>query len=203
MGGRGGRRLHAGTATDDIVAPLSTATPDGGTYQAWASPSISWSDAKGMHSADFAFWSVVGAAPGASISTDQSLTVDVGGSDVQAVAWYLPSGGGSNGGGGPAVYIDAFDVNAGRFFDEDFVTVTSDPSLTANANETGVVPTTSAEDIVAVNAIENVPFLDWRVRSPRTTNHRERGTPRGGRIHGGRFRLLPDSRGSQSASPAI
>lgn len=157
---KGGRRLHAGTATDDIVSPLSTATPDGGMYQAWASPSITWSDMQGTHSADFAFWAVVGAAGGASVSTNQSLQITVEGSDVQAVAWYLPTGVG-NGPGGPAFYIDAFDVNEGRFFDEDFVTISPDASLSANANETGVVPTGSAEDIQAVAAIEGVPFLDW------------------------------------------
>ena len=154
----GGRRLHAGTATDDIVAPLATVTPDGGTYQAWAPPSISWTDSQGMRSANFAFWSVVGAAGGASVTTGQSLSSTVDGSDVQAVAWYLPSGGN---GGGPAVYIDAFDVNQGRFFDEDFVAITPDAALSANANETGVVPTTSAEDIRALSSIETVPFLDW------------------------------------------
>jgi hypothetical protein len=155
----GGRRLHAGTATDDIIAPLATVTPDGGTYQAWASPSISWTDSKGMHSANFAFWSVVGASDGASVTTSQSLSITVDGSDVQAVAWYMPTGGGGN--GAPAVYIDAFDVDQGRFFDEDFVIVTPDAALSANANETGVVPTTSAEDIRALASIESVPFLDW------------------------------------------
>jgi hypothetical protein len=156
----GGRRLHAGTATEDIVAPLATITPDGGTYQAWASPSISWTDTHGTHSANFAFWSVVGASDGASVTTGQSLSSTVGGSDVQAVAWYLPPSGG-NGAGGPAVYIDAFDVDQGRFSDDDFVTITPDSALSANANETGVVPTTSAEDIHALTRLENVPFLDW------------------------------------------
>lgn len=157
---KGGRRLHAGSATDDIVNPLITGASSGEPYEAWASPSISWSDKEGKHSADFAFWSVVGAEGGASVTTEQRLEITVDGSDVQAVAWYLPSGGSGNG-GGPAFYIDAFDVNEGRFFDEDFVTVSPDASLSANANETGVVPTNSAEDIKAVAAIEGVPFLDW------------------------------------------
>lgn len=156
---KGGRRLHSGSATDDIVTPLVTGASSGEPYEAWASPSISWTDSHGKHSADFAFWSVVGAQGGASVSTDPSLDITVDGSDVQAVAWYLPSGG-SNG-GGPAFYIDAFDVNEGRFFDEDFVTISPDAALTAEANETGVVPTTSAEDILAVGEIEGVPFQDW------------------------------------------
>ena len=156
---KGGRRLHAGTATDDIITPLETGASDGEPYEAWAPPSIEWTDKQGQHAADFAFWSVVGAKGGASVTTDQSLDIKVGGSDVQAAAWYLPAGG--NGNGGPAFYIDAFDVNEGRFFDEDFVTVSPDSSLAANANETGVVPTADAEDIIAVPTVEGVPFLDW------------------------------------------
>jgi len=156
----GARRLHPGTATQDIVMPLSTVTPTGGTYQAWASPMISWSDANGSHSANFAFWAVTGAADGASITTNQSLSVQVGGTDVQAVAWYLPSGvGGTN---GPALLVDAFDVDTGWFLDDDFVTVTSNPALSANANQTGVVPTASgAVDVQAFASVESVPFLEW------------------------------------------
>jgi hypothetical protein len=156
---KGGRRLHAGTATDDIVTPLETGAEAGEHYEAWAPPVIEWTDEHGKHAADFAFWSVVGAQGGASVTTDQSLDVTVGGSEMQAAAWYLPAGG--NGNGGPAFYIDAFDVNEGRFFNEDFVTVSPDASLAANANETGVVPTESAEEITAVGSIEGVPFLDW------------------------------------------
>jgi len=156
---KGGRRLHAGTATDDIVSPLETGAEPGEKYEAWAPPAIEWTDEHGKHAADFAFWSVVGAQNGASVTTDQSLDVKVGSSDMQAAAWYLPSGG--NGNGGPAFYIDAFDINEGRFFNEDFVTVSPDASLAANANETGVVPTESAEEITAVTSIEGVPFLDW------------------------------------------
>jgi hypothetical protein len=155
---KGGRRLHAGTATDDIVTPLLTGAADGEPYEAWAPPAIEWNDKNGKHAADFAFWSVVGAQGGASVTTDQSLDITVGSSDVQAAAWYLPAGGGN---GGPAFYVDAFDVNEGRFFDEDFVTVSPDASLSANANETGIVPTAKAEDITAVSSIEGVPFLDW------------------------------------------
>ena len=134
---KGGRRLHAGTATDDIVTPLETGAEAGEHYEAWAPPVIEWTDEHGKHAADFAFWSVVGAQGGASVTTDQSLDVTVGSSEMQAAAWYLPAGG--NGNGGPAFYIDAFDVNEGRFFNEDFVTVSPDASLAANANETGVV----------------------------------------------------------------
>lgn len=155
-------RRHHGSAAQDIVTPLNTAASDGGAYQAWASPEITWSDAQGEHTADFAFWSVTGAADGASIAAAPSLSVPVGSGDVNATAWYLPTGGGG-GNGGPGVYIDAFDVNQGTFVDDDFVDVPSDPMLTAAANEDGFVPTASAEQIEAFASIHLVPFLDWRV----------------------------------------
>jgi len=154
-------RRHHGSAAADIVPPLSTAASSPGTYQAWASPSISWTDGSGQHDAGFAFWSVVGSADGASVSTNPSLSVNVGGGDVYATAWYIPGGG--NGNGGPGVYIDAFDVNVGNFVDDDFVDVVTDASLTAAANNDGFVPTASAEDIRAYNLIHAVPFLDWTV----------------------------------------
>ena len=149
---KGGRRLHGGTATDDIVTPLSTLTPDGGTYQAWASPSISWSDTQGMHSADFA-WSVVGASDVRRVG-GYHPELDRAGGQRRRPGCHLvtqPTGGGNGGkGSGPAFYIDAFNITHGRFFDEDFVTVTPDTGLTTNANELGVVPTTSTEHIHAV-----------------------------------------------------
>src|SRR5690349_11034444 len=157
---KGGRRLHAGTATDDITSPSSTNVTNGGHYQTWTAPEASWDDANGHHSGAFAFWAVTGGVDGAFVTTSPMLDVHVGATDVEAVAWYLPTGGG-NGNGGPAYYIDAFDVNEGRFFDEDFVSITPDAGLAANANETGVVPTTAAEDIHAVGAITGVPFEDW------------------------------------------
>jgi hypothetical protein len=158
---KGGRRLHAGTATDDITTPTSTTVTDGGHYQAWTAPEASWTDASGHHSASFAFWAVTGSADGAFVDTDTQVDVHVGSTDVEVVAWYLPTGG--NGNGGPAYFIDAFDVNEGRFFDEDFVSISPDAGLSANANETGVVPTGSAEDILAVGSITSVPFDDWTV----------------------------------------
>jgi hypothetical protein len=153
-------RRHHGSAAADLVAPLSTGETDGNTYQAWASPSITWTDGTGEHTASFAFWSVTGSADGASVSTNTSLTVNVGSSDVAATAWYIPTGGN----GGPGVLIDAFDVNQGNFVDDDFVDVVTDPTMTFVANDEGWVPTMSAaEDIRAYTSIHAVPFTDWTV----------------------------------------
>jgi hypothetical protein len=152
-------RRHHGSAQQDITAPLNTITPDGGSYQAWASPEITWMESGHSHTADFAFWSITGAQDGASISTDQSPSIPVGGTDVVATAWYIEGGGD----GPPGVEIDAFDVGLGDFVDDDFVSVVTDASLTANANEEGFVPTASAEDIRAYGSIHGVPFEDWEV----------------------------------------
>jgi hypothetical protein len=156
---RRGIRGH-GSAATDIVPPLTTAATDGGSYEAWASPSITWTDSDGMHTASFAFWSVTGAADGASISTADSVDVSVGDTDIAATAWYVEGGGN----GGPGYFVDSFDVDLGTFVDDDFVSVTSDPSLSANANSTGWVPTTSAETIEAFGSIHGgAPFDDWLV----------------------------------------
>jgi hypothetical protein len=157
-------RRHHGSSQMDLVSPLTTLVPNGGSYQAWASPEINWEDAAhDEHDEHFAFWSITGAADGASISTNQSLTVAVGGSDVYATAWYIEGGIGGPG-GGPGVMIDAFDVGIGNFVDDDFVDVVTDASLTFEANEEGWVPTGgAAEDVRAYTGIHGVPFDDWQV----------------------------------------
>jgi hypothetical protein len=157
-------RRHHGSSQMDLVSPLTTLVPNGGSYQAWASPEINWEDAAhDQHDEHFAFWSITGAADGASISTNQSLTVAVGGGDVYATAWYIEGGIGGPG-GGPGVMIDAFDVGLGNFVDDDFVDVVTDASLTFQANEDGWVPTAgAAEDVRAYTGIHGVPFDDWQV----------------------------------------
>jgi hypothetical protein len=131
-------------------------------YQAFAAPSITWSSNNNPQSASFAFWSVTGAANGAFISSNQSLDADVGNSDVTVMAWYIPQGG-PPGPGGPGIYIDAFDVNAGSFVDDDFVNVSPDAGLTAAANNDGWVPTASAENINAFASLPEGPFTAWNV----------------------------------------
>jgi hypothetical protein len=159
---RGHRRRHAGAVAADIITPLTSTVTDPGQYQALASPSMPWTDGNGKQvTVDFAFWSVVGAADGASITTNQSLAVNVDSTDVTATAWYIPTGGGPN--GGPGVIIDAFDVGQGAFVDDDFVSVSPDGNLTFEANDDGWVPTATAEDIEAYALIHSVPFSKWLV----------------------------------------
>ncbi len=153
-----GVRGH-GSAANDIVTPLTTAVPVPGTYQAWAPPTISWTDGDQAHTATFAFWSETGAADGATATTNPSLSVNVGDDDVYAIAWYIQGGGVGNGTG---FFVDSFDVDLGTFVDDDFVTVPGDPALTTSVNATGWVPTATAEALVATSPIHGgVPFVYW------------------------------------------
>ena len=88
---------------------------------------------------------------------------NVGKTDLHISAWYL-----SGGGSGEGAYIDSFNVDKGDFFYDpnianDFVTVSPDQGLTSNANNLGVVPTTSDETIISNASILKTPFLNWTV----------------------------------------
>lgn len=157
-----GFRHKNGSGAVDITAPSDTNVSDGGTYSAYGFPDGTWTDVNGTHTAHFAFWSAVGGANGASFSTNPNLHVQVGTGDVQATAWYIEGDGG--GPPTPALLIDAFDVDLGDFVLDDFVDVVTDPSLTADANLDGIVPTTArAEDVRAYASIRAVPFDEWIV----------------------------------------
>ena len=56
-----------------------------------------------------------------------------------------------------------FSAAKGDFIDDTFVTVTSDPSLTNQANVVGVVPTTKAETLQASASVASTtePFSKW------------------------------------------
>ena len=82
-------------------------------------------------------------------------------------AWYFPISGPGGGGNGSAIIVDAFSAALGGFIDDTFVDVTSDSSLTSNANVVGIVPTNSA---VVLQAKPNVmstpePFSQWIMNS--------------------------------------
>ena len=87
----------------------------------------------------------------------------VGTSDLTITAWYFPISGPGVPGTGSAIIDDAFSANLGRFIDDTFVDVTSDPSLTSNANVVGVVPTNVAETLLAYANVVSTPepFHVW------------------------------------------
>ena len=140
--GGGSETFNAGFAPDELPLPGSTTK------------------------VKFGFWSVAGGADGGVIGAagqKHAPAVSVGTANVVATAWYLPEGGGGN--GGPGVWIDAFDINVGDFVDDDFVNVTSTPALTAVANSDGWVPSDSAQTVAAYGAIHFVPFKQWNVEA--------------------------------------
>ncbi len=59
------------------------------------------------------------------------------------------------------VLLDAFSLSLGDFVDDDFVTVTSDGSLTSQANVAGVVPTQRAQTLEAFGTVHGQQFVEW------------------------------------------
>jgi hypothetical protein len=107
----------------------------------------------------FLFWSVSDGTAGLT-SADTHLTYAVSSQAMELTAWYVPPGGlGPR--GGSAFLIDAFSVAANDFVDDDFVTVTSDASLTAQANVAGIIPTTKAQTAQAFGNIHSENFEQW------------------------------------------
>jgi hypothetical protein len=157
-------RRRAGATALEIAPAATTTVTNPGVYQTVAFPTISWFDGNGnVQTANFAFWSVTGttASMQGIIATDPQLSINVASNDLTAVAWYIPVGGGT--GNGTGIDIDAFDVNSGEFVLDDFVNVTSDPSLTTAANWDGYVPTVSAQTVEAYASISAGPFVIWDV----------------------------------------
>ena len=107
--------------------------------------------------ANFLFWSATDGSTG-DVQTDPHLPKSFTG-DYTATAWYFPQGGGP----GSAIIDDAFSVAKGDFIDDTFVTVTSDPSLTSQANVVGIVPTASAETLKANASVPSTgeSFNQW------------------------------------------
>jgi hypothetical protein len=111
--------------------------------------------------AQLMFWSVTDGTSGQVLPAGP-LTQPVGANPLTITAWYLPIGG-PGGTGGPGIIDDAFSAAKGDFIDDTFVTVTSDPSLTNQANVVGIVPTTVAETLQASPSVISTtePFSKW------------------------------------------
>lgn len=115
----------------------------------------------GVGNAHLMFWSVVDGSNG-QVFPAAPLSYPVGTNPITVTAWYFPVSG-PGGSGGPEIIDDAFSANLGDFIDDTFVNVTSDPSLTSDANVVGVVPTAEAETLVAMSSVSSTkePFAKW------------------------------------------
>ena len=109
---------------------------------------------------DLIFWSVTNGVTGAIYPAGPLPGQTADDSGMTITAWYLPEGGGN---GETAIIDDAFSAVLGNFIDDTFVTVTSDPSLTNQANVVGIVPTANPETLKAYPSVASTgePFAKW------------------------------------------
>ena len=137
-----------------------TALPGGSHFDATGTEPIT-SDAPEFASKQFVFWSASDGTHGQT-TTNTHISQPVGSSALQLTAWYLPTGG--DGPPGPSGFLlDAFSVAHNDFVNEDFITITSDGSLTSEANVAGFVPTSSAQTGRASDHLVETgePFESW------------------------------------------
>jgi hypothetical protein len=166
-------RRHAAGGSD-LVYSTGTDTPMSDSWV--SSPSAPSTIDHGGDEYVRAFWSVtahdsMSSQGSAQIQAGTGTANDshFGGSwDVTAKLYYIDRGGVGVPGGDGAVLIDAFDIQAGDFFPDDFVDVTPDPghTLTPAAND-GYIDTTSqiqqptALTIAARDSIPGKQFGYW------------------------------------------
>ncbi len=126
-------------------------------------PELPYTFGGGSGLAQLLFWSVTDGTQG-QVLPPAPLNQTIGSAALTITAWYFPITGPGTGPGGPSAIIDdAFSANLGRFIDDTFVDVTSDPSLTNDANVTGFVPTAVSETLVAKSNVPSTsePFSQW------------------------------------------
>ena len=142
-------------------APTLADISDGGSIQPIYIPQLAYTQNGTPELAQMMFWSVTDGINGQVFPAGTLPTQWVGVNPLTITAWYYPTGGGGN--GGTAIIDDAFSALLGTFIDDTFVTVTSDPSLTNEANVVGIVPTTDAEILLAAPSVPSTtePFSKW------------------------------------------
>ncbi len=164
--GGGVRHHHFGIQNNIIDEADGHASP-GDTINALGFPTLSFNGSI----LPFAFMSVHGAADGNHLyTTPGNQPVSVGNDNVDILVVYAPAGG-IGSGGGPGVWVDAFNVDTGNFSDSlDFIKVltpptppdTLDAAKTTYSNQEGDVSTVTAENIRANQYVDGVPFLEWK-----------------------------------------
>ena len=124
---------------------------------------------------NFAFMSINGAKDGNSLYTSPGdYSYNVGTSNINILVVYAPASGIGGPNGGPGIWVDAFNVDAGVLSDDlHFISVqtppanTVDVAQTALANQEGAVSSEAAEHIKASATIDGgVPFLEWKQIMP-------------------------------------
>ncbi|TCW87340.1 hypothetical protein C5O80_05330 [Burkholderia sp. SRS-46] len=134
----------------------------GGSYAPPYFAQLPYTLGNGNGMAALIFWSVTDGTNG-QVLPPSAFNQTVAESPLAITAWYYPVTGPGSNGVGSAIIDDAFSAGLGRFIDDTFVAVTSDPSLTSNANVTGIVPTNTAEVLTATGTAPSTlePFSEW------------------------------------------
>lgn len=157
----GHHRQPRNTSISLDLAPTSGADV-AGVYSPPFFPQLPYTLNNGNGMAKLIFWSVTDGTNG-QVLPPMAFNQTVGSLPLTITAWYFPISGPGVGGNGSAIIDDAFSANLGRFIDDTFVDVTSDSTLTNDANVIGVVPTTKDETLVAKNSVASTtePFSKW------------------------------------------
>lgn len=164
--GSGVRHHHFGTEAN-IIDDATGNAQNGDTIPAQGFP---FQEFNGQL-VQFAFMSVNGAGDGNHLYTSPgNQTVKVGSTDVNILVVYAPPGG-IGVGGGPGIWVDAFNVDTGAFSDSlDFIKVltpptppdTVDAAKTTFGNQDGGVSTQTAENVRCNDHVDGVPFVEWK-----------------------------------------
>ena len=137
-----------------------TALPGGSSFESTAGSFVNATSSV-VPDAQLVFWSASDGS-GGQTTTSTSIHQQVGSTALAVTAWYLPVGGDDV--PGPSGYLlDAFSVAHGDFVDDSFVDVTSDPSLTSDANVIGWVPTLGTQTLAARGSVASTgeAFDQW------------------------------------------
>lgn len=159
----GHHRQPRNTSIDLNLAPTAGGDVlDPGIYTPPFFSELPYTLGTGTGMAQLLFWSVTDGSSG-QVLPPSPFNQAVAAAALTITAWYFPISGPGLPGTGTGIIDDAFSANLGRFIDDTFVTVTSDPTLTSNANVIGVVPTTVAETLVANSSVASTgePFAEW------------------------------------------
>jgi hypothetical protein len=167
----GGVRHHHFGAQNNIVNQANGTASTGDVINALGFPTLPFNG----NNLQFAFMSVHGAADGNHLFTDPgNQQVAVGTTDIDILVVYAPPGG-IGSGGGPGVWVDAFNVDTGAFSDSlAFIQVLTPPTPPDNVdipktnfgNSDGSIPTATAENVRANSQVDGVPFLEWKRIAP-------------------------------------
>jgi hypothetical protein len=179
--GSGRRHHHFGTQ-NNIINQASGHAVAGDVINALGIASLSFNGSN----VAFAFMSVHGAADGNHLYTlPGNQTVAVGAGNIDILVVYAPPGGPSGPGGGPGVWVDAFNVDTGDFSDSDFIKVFTPPAppgapdspKSSIANDDGEVSSLAAENLEAFATVDGASFVEWKQILPPETEVTTRLVP--------------------------